>query len=469
MSTARLLERLEGALNKADQAQMWLALAVISGELPSQPAVLRAVRIARLDGPLVALAELLSVPTFPPKVPGRAWPTVRVITRRVMVDVHDTARTEVATGIQRVARQTVRRWDRDHQVVLIGWSDDDKSLRELSTVEKTRLLGRPPSEPAPRPPDAEVIVPWQCTYLLPELIAEPNRNRRLQSLLHFSGNVGASIGFDLVPLTSAETTADGMGEGFSTGLAAATHMQRIATISDAAAIEYRGWRHMLTGTGYDGPHIRAVRLATEAAEPSAEGARHARSELTIPGLPMVLCVGSHEPRKNHLAVLHAAELLWRERIEFSLLFVGGNAWRDERFLERVAELQAAGRPLISVRALPDDQLWGAYRLAHCVIFPSLNEGFGLPIAESLASGTPVITSRFGSMHEIAAQGGAILVDPRDDHDIAEALRRILTTTGLRERLAEQARALPVRTWDQYAADAWDYLVNGAYPTDAQSA
>ena len=118
---------------------------------------------------------------------------------------------------------------------------------------------------------------------------------------------------------------------------------------------------------------------------------------------MVLCVGSHEPRKNHLAVLHAAELLWREGVAFSLVFVGGNAWRAERFVDQGRAAAGGGRPIVSVRALPDDLLWAAYRLAHCLIFPSLNEGFGLPVAEALASGTPVVTSEFGSMQEIAAQ------------------------------------------------------------------
>ena len=91
--------------------------------------------------------------------------------------------------------------------------------------------------------------------------------------------------------------------------------------------------------------------------------------------------------------------------------------------------------MVSVRALSDDLLWAAYRLAHCVVFPSLNEGFGLPVAESLACGTPVVTSGFGSMREIARHGGAILVDPRDDHDIAAGLRLMLTDRELHETLS----------------------------------
>ncbi len=95
-----------------------------------------------------------------------------------------------------------------------------------------RALGDEASDPIEIPSTAEIAVPWRCRYLLPELIAEPKRNHRLQSLLRFSGNDGSSIGFDLVPLTSAETVSEGMGQGFSTGLAAATQMTRIATISE---------------------------------------------------------------------------------------------------------------------------------------------------------------------------------------------------------------------------------------------
>lgn len=181
--------------------------------------------------------------------------------------------------------------------------------------------------------------------------------------------------------------------------------------------------------------------------------------------PVVLCVGSHEPRKNHLTVLHAAELLWREGLQFSLLFVGGHGWRAEQFTDRVVQLQAAGRPVRSVRALPDDLLWAAYVLARVVVFPSLNEGFGLPVAEALASGTPVITSDFGSMREIASEGGAVLVDPRDDHALRDALRLVLTDETVHAQLSEQARLRPGRTWEHYAGQTWDYLVAGTTPAD----
>jgi glycosyltransferase involved in cell wall biosynthesis len=183
----------------------------------------------------------------------------------------------------------------------------------------------------------------------------------------------------------------------------------------------------------------------------------ARERWVRPGVPMVLCVGTHEPRKNHLALLHAAELLWRDGVRFSLVFVGGRSWNDERFSNELAIAQASNRPVDSVKTMSDSMLWAAYRVARCMVFPSLNEGFGLPVAEALACGTPVVTSRYGSMAEIAADGGALLVDPRNDHDIAAKLRTLLTDDEVHQRLSAEARARPSRTWEQYANEVWSAL------------
>ena len=262
---------------------------------------------------------------------------------------------------------------------------------------------------------------------------------------------------------AAETTAEGMPIGFAHYLAAAAHVDRIATISGAAEVEYRGWRSMLAGTGLAGPDICCIPLPVHADTPSDTARRQAHDLLATGTTPIVLAVGSHEPRKNHLALLHAAELLWREGLLFTLVFVGGHSWNSAAFDTGVEALRRAGRPVQTIRALPDDLLWAAYRQAYCTVFASLHEGYGLPVAESLASGTPVITSNFGSMRELARHGGALLVDPRQDHQLTDALRQLLLDRPLRDRLAAQAATIPRRTWDDYAADTWAYLVNGTPP------
>lgn len=485
-STPELLTRLEAALAQPTGETIWLALAVIRGVLPTHATVLGTLRRARLDGALVALTAAIRAPRQGWPIERGPWREVTVVTDRILIDLNHTSQTDFATGIQRVARQVSQRWARDHDVTLIGWTRYHTSLRALTPSQSHRALygneptgattaTQPQQQQLSGPPTvgaggstAGVIIPWRCTYLLPELLAEPIRAQALQGLLEFSGSRGAMIGFDCVPLTSAETTAEGMSGGFSLMLAAIAHGDRIAAISAGAANEYLGWRDMLAGAGLTGPDVAAISLPVEGDEASADALARAGELLVSGALPLVLVVGSHEPRKNHLAILHAAEVLWREGVPFSLAFVGGNGWRGEQFTSAVDDLMAQGRPVQLITALPDDLLWAAYRLARCVVFPSLNEGFGLPVAEALATGTPVITSDFGSMKEIAAEGGALLVDPRDDADLTRAMRILICDNNVHTRLSQEAAMRSTRTWEQYAADTWAYLVDGlpsAHPQD----
>jgi glycosyltransferase involved in cell wall biosynthesis len=448
---------LDGMLAGAGPEEVWLAIAVLTGQLPDSAGVLRTLRAMRLDGPLTALAEALADAG---QLDATDWPPVEVISDRVVIDVHHTATTSLATGIQRVAREAVRRWRRDHELLLLGWTDGHTALRYLKAGELAAVLGGSSGDVSRTATSngAGVVVPWRCSHVLPELIVDPPQAHRYQALARFARSRTGSISFDCVPLLTAETCADGMAGGFACYLAALGHLDRVATISESAASEYRGWRAMLCGTGLPGPEIRSIALPMESRTPSDTALREARELMIVGQLPMVLAVGNHEPRKNHLALLHAAEMLWRQGLQFSLTFVGGNAWNSERFTARVEALCDASRPVQAVLGLPDDLLWAAYRLAYCTVFPSLHEGFGLPVAESLASGTPVITSPFGSMREIAGSGGALLADPRDDKALADALRRLLVDRSLRDRLAAETSRLALRTWDEYASQTWSWLV-----------
>ena len=470
LGEADLVASLYPALEMAGPPELWLALAVLIGALPDSATLVQTVRAAELDGPIAALGRALSESG---QLGAERWSDVEVVTGSVVVDVHHTSRTEVSTGIQRVARETVRRWNRDHDVIMIGWTFGYRALRRLDAGEIQWVLNGPsPRAPTGSPEDGAgganeaggasvrdepTVVPWRCTLLLPELPAEADQARRYQALARYSGSTTGVIGYDCVPLMASETSAEGMAEGFALYLGAAAHFDRLAAISNAAATEYEGWRAMLAGTARRGPEVRAIALTVEASTPSEAAMEAARDLITIDTLPTVLAVGSHEPRKNHLAVIQAAELLWRDGLRFSLTFVGGHAWKSEVFAAQVQALQGIHRPIQTIRGLSDELLWAAYRVAYCTVFVSVHEGFGLPAAESLASGTPVITSNFGSMLEIAANGGAIVVDPADDDAITSALRRILEQQSLRDRLADEAAALQWRSWDDYARETWDFL------------
>jgi glycosyltransferase involved in cell wall biosynthesis len=462
---AALVDRFEQLLAPADPSCVWLALSVLEGELATTVDVRRAVRGIRLDGVGAAFGASRGR-ALRSWVAGRRRSEVRVLPGAVLVDVEHTARTDLATGIQRVARETAKRWVRDHAVTLVGWRPDHRSLRPLGAAEAHKALTGEDSSAAATDHDV-VVVPWESTYLLPELSPERARNERIAALAQFARCRTGVIGFDCVPISTAETTALGVSEAFAGNLAAVRHMDRVSTISCAAAVEYGGWRTMLASVGADGPEIYADPLPAEVPDATAADLESARAQLVRPGVPMVLCVGTHEPRKNHLALLHAAELLWREGIEFTLVLVGGRSWNDWRFREALAAAQARNRPVETVTTMSDQVLWAAYRLARFLVFPSLNEGYGLPVAEALACGTPAVTSAYGSMAEIAADGGALLVDPRDDGSIAAAMRTLLTDDHAHRELAAAARARPARSWDDYARDVWTTLTSATPPRSGE--
>jgi glycosyltransferase involved in cell wall biosynthesis len=121
-------------------------------------------------------------------------------------------------------------------------------------------------------------------------------------------------------------------------------------------------------------------------------------------------------------------------------------------------LQGLGRSVRVERAVSDRVLAGAYASAWFTVFPSLHEGFGLPVAESLSFGVPVITTGYGSTAEIGGPGGCVLVDPRDGGALTDAMRRLLVEPRVLAGLRAQIAGRPVRGWQDYADELWEFLV-----------
>lgn len=150
-----------------------------------------------------------------------------------------------------------------------------------------------------------------------------------------------------------------------------------------------------------------------------------------------LCTGTIEPRKNLLTVFAAYALL-RERglDDIDMVVVGEKGWNvdlnpgDEPNGQYADQIHLLGR-------ISDDDLWTLYEHATCMVFPSLAEGFGLPILEASSCATPVITSNRSSMQEIMGDAG-ILVDPTDPVAIADAIAAVFSDKNLRAILSKKA-------------------------------
>jgi glycosyltransferase involved in cell wall biosynthesis len=164
------------------------------------------------------------------------------------------------------------------------------------------------------------------------------------------------------------------------------------------------------------------------------------------GRPLrVLAVGTLQPRKNLLRLLDAVRLISRE-IPVDLRIVGPDGFQAQAIRERLA----SGARVSIIGYVPEDQLAREYRAADVLVYPSIYEGFGLPVLEAMASGTPVVTTTGGALPELAGDA-ALVVDSLDVTAMAEAIRRIADdpalTQTLRQRGLERARAF---TWEESA-------------------
>jgi glycosyltransferase involved in cell wall biosynthesis len=172
----------------------------------------------------------------------------------------------------------------------------------------------------------------------------------------------------------------------------------------------------------------------------------------------VLCVGSIEGRKNHVALLEACEQLWARGATFELRLVGlAQPATGRAALARLRALQAAGRPLRYDGPLDDREVDEAYAASAFTVYPSMLEGFGLPVLESLAHGRPCICSARGALGESARGGGCVALDAVDAAHLAPAIDRLLTEPGALAALAAAARDRPLRTWSNHANELLGWM------------
>src|SRR5712691_11240902 len=168
--------------------------------------------------------------------------------------------------------------------------------------------------------------------------------------------------------------------------------------------------------------------------------RRARQRLGVGDTPFVLAIGVIEPRKN-LNRLMDAFLALKQRgkvpADLKLVLAGGKGWLFDGIFEHHAASPVRDDILLP-GFVPDELLPAIYSAAEVLAFPSLYEGFGLPILEAMACGTPVVASRSSCLPEVA-EGAALMVEPTDVDGLTSALEQVLTDAQQRARLIEQGR------------------------------
>ncbi len=148
----------------------------------------------------------------------------------------------------------------------------------------------------------------------------------------------------------------------------------------------------------------------------------ARAWLGVDG-PFILYVGTIQPRKNLTRLIGAFERIAEQRSDLCLILAGKLGWKTEEITESARKSEYANRILMPGH-VPDDLLPALYSAASVFILPSLYEGFGMPVIEAMACGTPCVISNRGSLPEIAGDA-AVVVDPLDVTAIAAGISKLM--------------------------------------------
>jgi glycosyltransferase involved in cell wall biosynthesis len=168
--------------------------------------------------------------------------------------------------------------------------------------------------------------------------------------------------------------------------------------------------------------------------------------------PYFLAVGSMEPRKNLASALIAFKALKEtKKIDYQFVVAGGKGWKNEAFYRLLKKL-SIDEHLVLTGYVPEEELPALYQGAEVFVYPSLYEGFGLPVLEAMSSGTPVITSNASSLPEVAGDA-ALLVNPMETFDLYRAMEALVMNPALKADFKEKGFKQSKKfTWEKTALE-----------------
>ncbi len=380
----------------------------------------------------------------------------------VALDLSSTAHCRSATGVQRVTRQLHAALAETGPVpAAVIWDCYAKRWRTPDARELALLS--PAAAENPGASRSEIWTlgqklrgwlrlghepDWErfhgAALLAPEIFSAevfPN----YASLRAKLGGPAAALFYDAVALRFPALTPPGNVARVENYLRELASFDGVAAISEASRADLlEQWsRLQVTKT----PPVVAIPLGVS---PPATPVPPPRADNDRLGA-MILSVGSIEGRKNHLALLEAAETLWREGRHFRLILAGlPRPETAATALRLAAALQSAGRPLQMAGPVSDRRLEELYARCRFTVYPSLYEGYGLPVAESLLRSRPCVCGTGGALAEVAPGGGCLVVPEPSSAHLAAALRSLLDDDTLHMRLCAEAARRQFPSWADYA-------------------
>jgi glycosyltransferase involved in cell wall biosynthesis len=384
----------------------------------------------------------------------------------VLLDLTHTSHTRARTGIQRVARSLLAALDGRARAIthdphldawrpLQGWenanlaADSAATKRSAAWPLTAQLRGRAQRllSGSSRGPRASALGDT-AGVIVPEVFS-PGVAAALPALFAATPGPRVALFHDAIALKFPELTPPKTVARFPAYLQELLAFDGIAAVSNdsrdslLAYWQWLGVRHA--------PPVQAIPLGVDAP-------RHPLGDSAAGATPTLLSVGTIEGRKNHVALLDACEQLWAGGAQFELHLIGlAHAQTGRTALALVRDLQARGRPLRYDGPVGDAALEAAYAACTFTVYPSLIEGFGLPVLESVTRGKPCVCSARGALGESAGGGGCVALPQVDAASLASALARLLAAPGEVAALAAAARARAPRPWTRYADDLLTWM------------
>lgn len=388
----------------------------------------------------------------------------------ILLDLSHTSHTRARTGIQRVARSLRATWA--EAAVSVTYDPHLCTWRALQAWETANLDAEAPGKKrgAAWPLSARLggrarrmlrgaasaAPPAGSALVVPEIFSAAVGAMLPRLFAHVTG-ARIALFHDAIALKYPELTPPRTVARFPAYLQELLMFDGVAAVSDDSRdtlLDYWRWLGVPNP-----PPVRTIPLAITPPAPPA-GSPGRRPPAANSTSARILCVGSIEGRKNHRALLDACEVLWAQGHDFELELIGmGRAETAQPALNRIRELRDAGRRLRHPGGVDDRTVEAAYAGCTFTVYPSLLEGFGLPVLESLAHGKPCVCSGRGALGEAARGGGCVMLDEVTAPALAAAIERLVTNPAEVARLAAAARARTFRTWDDYVTDLTNWMAN----------
>lgn len=358
------------------------------------------------------------------------------------------------TGIQRVSRQLARAlMSIGIDLIPVKWNETLEQFGPVTNTELTFFAKW-------NGPDTSAWHEWVAPanaksgswFFMPDLPLNRSPTERAK-LICFARNVGlrcAAVFYDAIPWKMRNIYPPHFAEAhreYMVGLNQYDLVLPISSYSRDDLVDFLG--DALEKPQSLDAKIKVVALPGEFSESS----RITQSVMPNDTSVTILCVGTVEPRKNHETLLNAFALAAQHsNVKLQLVIAGGSHSIEPALAVRVREFIASHPGIVWEENADDARLRELHAQCSFTVYPSVEEGFGLPILESLWYGKPCICANFGAMMEVAEGGGCMIVDVRNANALAETIQQLAEDRTLRDKLSHEAMHRAFKSWRDYAQE-----------------